>query len=139
MGGGALILTSLFISLIYLKPASVSGRMLIWKTSVGLCSKHILWGNGVGSFKRDYMLAQADYLSSSRVSNTEKQLAGDTDHPFNEYLLLLIELGVVGVVLLLFLLFIIFRGKTSFDSPEFLALVGIAVFSCFNALSISCK
>lgn len=132
MGGGVLILTILFIGLIYLKPASVSGRMLIWKTSVGLCSKHILWGNGVGSFKKDYMLAQADYLSSSRVSNTERQLAGDTNHPFNEYLLLLIELGVVGVVLLLFLLFIIFRCKTSFDSPEFLALIGIAVFSCFS-------
>lgn len=132
MGGGVLILTGLFIGLIYLKPASVLGRVLIWKVSTQLCSDHILLGNGVDSFKTDYMPAQAKYLSSSRGNDVERQLAGDVNHPFNEYLLVLIELGVVGIVLLLFLLFAIFRSKICFDSPEVLALVVIALFSCFS-------
>lgn len=132
IGGGTLILTILFIGLIYLKPASASGRMLIWKISTGLCCDHILFGNGMKSFKTDYMPAQANYFSGSQVSDAEQQLAGETNHPFNEYLLVLIELGVVGVVLLLFLLFAIFRNKIRFDSPELLVLVAIALFSCFS-------
>lgn len=78
IGGGTLILAGLFIGLIYIKPASASGRMLIWKVSAKLCSEHILWGNGVDSFKADYMSAQANYLSSSQASDAELQLAGDT-------------------------------------------------------------
>ena len=132
IGGGTLILAGLFIGLIYIKPASASGRMLIWKVSAKLCSEHILWGNGVDSFKADYMSAQANYLSSSQASDAELKLAGDTNHPFNEYLLVLIEMGILGVVLLLFLLFTIFRCKMRFDSPELLALVAIALFSCFS-------
>lgn len=132
IGGGTLILAGLFIGLICLKPASASGRMLIWKVSAKLCNEHILWGNGVDSFKTDYMSAQANYLSSSQASEAERQLAGDTNHPFNEYLLVLIEMGVIGAVLLLFLLFTIFRNKIRFDSPELLALVAIALFSCFS-------
>lgn len=130
IGSGALILVGLLIGLIYLKPASASGRMLIWKASSSLCHENIIWGDGVNSFEANYMSAQANYLSSSNANDAERQLAGDTIHPFNEYLLLLIELGIIGGVLLLFLLFSIFRNKICLDSPELLALVAIALFSC---------
>lgn len=131
ISSGILMIICLFIGLIYLKPASTSGRMLIWKVSMELCGKHIC-GNGMGSFKKDYMSMQADYLSSSKICDSEKMLAGETNHPFNEYLLLLIELGVVGFALLLFLLYRIFKCKTNMDSPEYLALFNIALFSSFS-------
>lgn len=130
--GGILILTGLFIGLIYLRPASVLGRVLIWKVSTQLCSNDALWGKGVGAFKTSYMSEQAKYLSSSQANDVERQLAGDVNHPFNESLLVLIEFGFVGMVLLSFLLFAILQSRICFDSPELLALVVIALFSCFS-------
>lgn len=132
VSGGALLLMGLFIGLICLKPTSTSGRILIWKASAGLCKEHIIQGNGLGSFKADYMLEQAKYLSSSYADESDKMLAGNTNHPFNEYLLILIEQGIIGVVLLLFLLIAIFRNNASFDTPAFLVFVSIAIFSCFS-------
>lgn len=132
ISGGALILIGLFIGLIYLKPDSASGRVLIWKVSAELHKEHMILGNGLGSFKADYMLEQAKYLSSSRANENDRMLAGNTNHPFNEYLLLLIEQGLVGVALLLLLLIAIFRSNVPLNSPALLALVAIVIFSCFS-------
>ena len=132
INGGALFLIGLFIGLIYLKPASASGRVLIWKVSAGLCQEHIIRGNGLGSFKADYMPEQAKYLSSSHADECDRILAGNTNHPFNEYLLLLIEQGLIGIALFLFLLIAIFRSNVPFDTPALLTLVSIAIFSCFS-------
>ena len=132
ISGGALFLIGLFIGLIYLKPASASGRVLIWKVSAGLCKEHIIQGNGLGSFKADYMPEQAKYLSSSHADESDRILAGNTNHPFNEYLLLLIEQGLIGIVLFLLSLIAVFRSNVAFDTPAILTLVSIAIFSCFS-------
>ena len=132
ISGGALFLISLFIGLIYLKPASASGRVLIWKVSAGLCKEHIIQGNGLGSFKADYMPEQAKYLSSSHADESDRILAGNTNYPFNEYLLLLIEQGLIGIALFLLSLIAVFRSNVAFDTPAILTLVSIAIFSCFS-------
>lgn len=132
ISGGALFLISLFIGLIYLKPASASGRVLIWKVSAGLRKEHIIQGNGLGSFKADYMPEQAKYLSSSHADESDRILAGNTNHPFNEYLLLLIEQGLIGIALFLLSLIAVFRSNVAFDTPAILTLVSIAIFSCFS-------
>jgi len=132
ISGGALLLIGLFIGLIYLKPASASGRVLIWKVSAELCKEHIIRGNGLGSFKADYMQEQAKYLSSSHADESDKILAGNTNHPFNEYLLLLIEQGLIGIALFLLLLIAVFRSNVPFETPALLTLVSIAIFSCFS-------
>ena len=129
---GTLLLIGLFIGLIYLKPASASGRVLIWKVSAGLCKEHIIQGNGLGSFKADYMPEQAKYLSSSYADESDRILAGNTNHPFNEYLLLLIEQGLIGIALFLLSLIAVFRSNVVFDTPALLTLVSIAIFSCFS-------
>lgn len=126
-----MFLISLFIGLIYLKPASASGRVLIWKVSAGLCKEHIIQGNGLGSFKADYMPEQAKYLSSSHADESDRILAGNTNYPFNEYLLLLIEQGLIGIALFLLSLIAVFRSNVAFDTPAILTLVSIAIFSCF--------
>lgn len=89
-------------------------------------------GNGLGSFKADYMPEQAKYLSSFHAVESERMLAGNTNHPFNEYLLLLIEQGLIGIALFLLLLVAVFRSNVSFDTPALLAIVSIAIFSCFS-------
>lgn len=71
-------------------------------------------GNGLGSFKADYMPEQAKYLSSFHAVESERMLAGNTNHPFNEYLLLLIEQGLIGIALFLLLLVAVFRSNVSF-------------------------
>lgn len=132
ISGGVLILTGLFAGLVYLKPASTSGRILIWKVSAELCREHIIQGSGPGSFKADYMPKQAIYLSSPHADEKDKMLAGNTNHPFNEYLLILIEQGIIGIVLLSFLLIEIFRSKTLVNTPTLLVFISIAIFSCFS-------
>lgn len=132
ISGGVSLLIALFIGLVFLKPTSTSGRVMIWKVSAELCKVHFIKGNGPGSFKADYMSEQAKYLSSPHAKESDKMLAGNTNHPFNEYLLILIEQGTMGIVLLLFLLVAILRSNVSFDTPAPLALVSIAIFSCFS-------
>ena len=59
-------------------------------------------------------------------------MAGNTNYPFNEYLLLLIEQGLIGIALFLLSLIAVFRSNVAFDTPAILTLVSIAIFSCFS-------
>ena len=54
------------------------------------------------------MPEQAKYLSSSHADESDRILAGNTNYPFNEYLLLLIEQGLIGIALFLLSLIAVF-------------------------------
>lgn len=57
-----------------------------------------VWGSGAGSFRAGYMTRQADFFKTNPESKYAL-VAGNVFHPLNEYLLLLIEFGIVGLLL----------------------------------------
>lgn len=65
-------------------------------------------GYGSGGFLANYMNYQAEYFARDTDSKYAI-LAGDVKHPFNEYILLVVNYGLIGF--LLFLAFVYFCGN----------------------------
>lgn len=90
----------------------------------------ILWGYGFGFFKSQYMVYQAEYFQ--KYDDCDYGLYADNIfHPMNEYVLFLIEQGVILSILLLYILFI-YMNKVRKDTPQFLSIVVILIVSCFS-------
>jgi O-antigen ligase len=121
--------------LYFLKRDSADGRLLIWQSTWNMIKDKPLAGHGYGAFNAGYMLYQAEYFDvhpDSRYS----ALADNVMHPFNEYLLILSEHGIIGFgVTVLMLLFTVRIYRRSPDRTKFaamLSLLSLAVFSCFS-------
>ena len=119
-----------FIGLIFLKKDSAAGRVAIWRNSLEMIADKPIFGYGAGGFSSEYMFYQADYFAANPDSRYA-QLADNVTHPFNEYLLLAIEYGIVGILLLFLVIVVILRSDRKFSVP-ILCLLSIAVFSCFS-------
>ena len=81
--GGALILAVGTMCLA--KPASTSGRAVIYRCTASLVADAPWTGRGTSGFVRDYMPRQADWLRAHGDPHT-RQLAGQVRHPLSEYL-----------------------------------------------------
>jgi O-antigen ligase len=121
--------------LYFLKKDSANGRLLIWQTTWNMIRDKPIAGHGYGAFNAKYMLYQAEYFEN-RPDSRYSALADNVLHPFNEYLLVLSEHGIIGfgvpVLLVLFTVRAYRRkpGRTKFIAM--LSLLSLAVFSCFS-------
>lgn len=127
----------LVVGMYMYRPLSANGRFLIWK----VCIKHIiaakpLFGHGVGGFHREYMPAQAEYFASGCATETETLLAADNTFPFNEFIRIACEFGIIGVLLVIIILSaIIYSGIEVFPSLRGAAITALVcgiVFACFS-------
>jgi len=116
--------------LFHLKQNSAIGRLLIWETTWNIAKKHLVFGSGDGSFLTTYMPEQAHYFIT-HGENRYAWLADRVVHPFNEYLLLVVEYGLVGLLILIFGL-ILLVSHSQISSPYALCLLSIAIFSLFS-------
>lgn len=129
------ILCIIMIGGYFMKKGSADGRLLIWKCSWEMFRDAPLTGNGIGCFRAHYMDYQADFFKL-RPDSDYAMLADNVLSPFNEYLSLLLNYGVIGL-LILFVLFMFllycYRNDYRYDKHiAMLSLVGIAVFSLFS-------
>lgn len=94
-----------------------------------------LFGHGVGGFQREYMLYQAEYFRN-HPDSSYAMLADIVKHPFNEYLFLLVEHGLVGGLFVgIFVYTLICQYQKNKNSDRFYALLcltGVAVFAFFS-------
>lgn len=116
--------------LFFYKKNSTLGRVLIWKNSIEMISDKPVAGHGSGSFLSKYIIYQGNNFEYNPDSPFSK-LADNVSHPFNEYLFLTVEYGIIGLLILTFALILIIRS-TKRVSPEILSLLSVAVFSCFS-------
>lgn len=124
--GGPLI--AIAIVMFIIRPESIIGRLLVWRISFTMISESPLLGIGACRFGRQYMLYQADYFASHGCSNYICY-AQDIIYPFNEYINILVELGVVGLILLLALII------TSYLSANRINRALLATFAVFAFFS----
>jgi O-antigen ligase len=116
--------------LFYLKKDSAMGRLLIWETSAQMIQDKPVFGHGSGGFMADYMTYQADYFENDTDSKYS-QLADNVTHPFNEYISLTVEYGLVVLVILLTIAVTILCNIRKI-TPSILCITSIAIFSCFS-------
>ncbi|MDR2651283.1 MAG: O-antigen ligase family protein [Prevotellaceae bacterium] len=118
-----------------MKKDSADGRLLIWQTTWNMIKDKPLAGHGYGAFNAQYMLYQAEYFDANPDSRYS-ELADNVLHPFNEYLLVLSEHGIVGLGIIVVLgLFVVRSYCRKPDCTKFIALMSLlslAIFSCFS-------
>jgi len=131
----AIAIIALVAGLYFLKKDSANGRLLIWQSSARMIIDKPLLGHGVGGFQREYMLYQADFFRHHTDSSLA-MLADIVKHPFNEYLLLLVEQGITGALLFgafIYLLVKVYRRKPGTEKRyAALSLIGVGLFACFS-------
>lgn len=121
----------LFTSLLFVKQNSVLGRLLIWETSCAMISDQPFVGHGTGSFIGQYMTYQSAYFNCN-PSSSYSQLADNVFQPFNEYLFLGIEYGIIGLLLMFVVALMIILFPTPIITPSTLCLLAVGVFACFS-------
>lgn len=138
-----LIITGVFISLLIaisfslysLKKDSADGRVLIWTCTCNIISKSPWIGHGTYGFLKNYMNEQAMYFRNHPESNYSV-LADDVKVPFNEFLHLWVNHGIIAlaVVIVLFAFCVkLWRTRRNDKSLISIAcLLSIAIFSMFS-------
>lgn len=126
----------LIIYLLYkINPASADGRILVWNCCLMMITDNIWTGIGIGNFQKDYMMAQADFFKL-HPGSSDAMLAGNVQHPFNEFIGLLAEQGVIGFVLVACLLGYVIRQVYLHVASDrkiiLLFLLSFAVCSSFS-------
>lgn len=127
----------LFSCLYFLKKDSADGRLLIWRCSLNMIIDKPILGYGHGGFIANYMNYQAKYFEQN-PDNKYTMLADNIHNPFNEYLLLLIDFGLLGFILFIAMSYFIWKEylKNYKQSIAVQAsgwsLISIMIFSFFS-------
>ena len=85
------------VGMYHIKSDSANGRMFVWQICMDLIKGHPLFGWGPGGFVKHYMDTQAAYFSM-HPDSPYVMLADNVTHPFNEYIKLTVNFGLVGLV-----------------------------------------
>lgn len=122
--------------LLYLhKKDSADGRLLIWRNTAAMIADKPLFGHGPDGFRAKYMLYQADYFRTHPDSRFAP-LADNVRAPFNEYLGIAAEYGIVGLLLLGGLTVFVLRGKLRragpFGRTAAVSLLAVGIVALFS-------
>lgn len=124
-----------FSILYHSKKDSANGRFLIWKVSSEMIKDKPLIGHGHGAFQAKYMDYQAEYFKNNSNSKF-KHLADNVKHPFNEFIKVTVEFGLIGLMVVISLLFLIFwriiKSENGNKTVVLSGLVSFLVFACFS-------
>ena len=137
VGAGIAILVGVLLAgFYYFKKDSADGRLLIWKVSAGMIKDRPVFGFGFEKFQAHYMDYQASYFIDD-PDNDESYVADNIIYPFNEYVKILVEIGIIGIILLGFTIFTAFSlGKKKNASINSISLIGgilgLMVFAFFS-------
>lgn len=135
---GRLLLTVvlLCVPLLYMvKPASANGRMLVWCVCLDMIGERPLLGHGTHGFAVHYMDCQAGYFHA-HPGSPFMSLADNVTHPFNEFLLLAVNHGIIGLAMALVLMVLLFvrllRNGGQFRIVGLAVAVSIFIFCMFS-------
>ncbi|NDV67026.1 O-antigen ligase family protein [Bacteroides sp. 224] len=115
------------------RPESANARILIWRVCGEMINDKPLFGHGVGSFNKNYMLYQADYFREHPESFFVP-VADNIGYPYNEFLHITVELGLIGFIVISGLLVSLFCIKSRNDQEWIFkaATICLVVFSLFS-------
>lgn len=102
------ILCLCMVGLYLLKPDSADGRLLIWYNTLAMWTDNFLFGTGTGGWLANYMHFQADFFAL-HPSSSWGMLADNVTCPYNEFLRIAAEQGLLGLALVGWMLYEWFR------------------------------
>lgn len=129
------ILLIIICCLYFFKKDSADGRLLIWNCSWNMIMDKPWTGFGFAGFRENYMYYQAAYFRQFPDSPFG-MLASNVNRPFNEYILLLVNFGLLGLLALMACIYGIVllyqRNKSPLTFFAIQTLTGIAVLALFS-------
>ena len=128
---GTFFLIIVFVLCFSYKKNSAIGRLHIWNMECRAIVKYP-FGTGYGSFGRTYGDIQESYFKSKERNANTIQIAGCPEYPFNEYLGIGVEFGVVGLLFFAALLFMGIQLLYRMNSPLSYGLIAFSVFAFFS-------
>lgn len=105
------------------KQASSEGRLFIWKVSIKMIKEKPFFGYGCGSFEKEYNLNQAQYFQNNPTTLSEKEHARYTYMPYNDFIELAIQGGIIGCILFITLLISLIRSSIRQGNKEITAII----------------
>lgn len=128
--GGLITITGIVITVLYyLRPDSVKGRILLWKSFLsGMNTETFFIGKGIDFTAYKAQLYLEHYLKEATLQ--EKLLAGSTFSPMNEYIRILIENGILGLSLFIVSLLMLCYNFFIRKQMELLAGCIVLMISC---------
>lgn len=133
---GVAAVCCLFVVCYWLKKDSADGRLLIWRCSLEMVKDAPLLGHGLGSFEAHYMDYQAQYFRTHAGETRFSMLADNVKHPFNEYLKVCLNFGLVGLLvlglLMVWLVLCYGKSRSPYKRMAAYALLSIGVFALFS-------
>ena len=94
-----LVLLVFFSNYLYhLKKDSADGRLLIGRVSMEMVKDAPVFGHGITGFRSGYLNYQANYFQA-HPDSPYRMNADDVQTPYNEFLKILIEQGIIGLFL----------------------------------------
>lgn len=129
-------LVALILGCYWMKKDSADGRLLIWQSCINMVKDSPWMGHGLGSFEAHYMDYQAEYFRIYGQQNRYAMLADNVKHPFNEYMGILLNFGIIGLLILcafIFLLIYCYKLNSTIEKKIALyTLISIGIFSLFS-------
>lgn len=129
------IIVLLLVGCYWMKKDSADGRLLIWQCGMSMAKDAPWLGHGIGSFEAYYMDYQADYFRKQEHSRYS-MLADNVKQPFNEYLGIFLNFGMVGLLILFVLIGVLFhcykKCPNVHKEMAIYSLISIGVFSLFS-------
>ncbi len=117
------------------KKDSANGRLLIWQVSTEMITDKPVFGHGDGSFQAKYMDYQAEYFKNNPDSEYAL-LADNVKHPFNEFIKVAVEFGIIGLLIVLSLiLFVLSKIWKSRNEHRELIISGLTSFLILTSFS----
>jgi O-antigen polymerase len=123
------------LALYFIKQDSADGRLLIWNVCLDMIAKRPLLGYGPDGFQTHYMDFQAAYFEAN-PDYSYFMLADNVTHPFNEFVLVTVNYGIVGLLtafcLTAILLVGIYKSVGKMSSTWFAIVASLFVFCLFS-------
>lgn len=121
------------VALYQMKKDSADGRLLIARNTLAMIAERPFMGWGTGGWDARYMDYQADYFTR-HPDSPYAMLADDVGYPYNEFLYVAAEQGLVGLLLVLGLLDSLYRYRDGARSGrlEKALLTAFVTFSLFS-------
>lgn len=120
--------------LYYMKPDSVNGRFFAAKITIDKICESPIIGHGLFSFDGKYNQHKSEYFQKEERSWPEKKIATYIFTPFNDFLLVTFELGLIFSILIFWFFFILMvkskiNRKTRLGNSLLVFLFFTALFS----------
>lgn len=117
----------------YYKKDSADGRLFIWRIATDMIADAPILGHGIGAFGKKYMYYQAQYFESYPLSEYIK-LADNVIYPYNEFLHVGVEMGMLGILLVV-LIIIALAWRVPLQEENMIYMGGFIALMVFSMFS----